>query len=100
MSAANKSVHAAPTQAPSSVRHAGIAGFSSPIYRGELNHGASAELQEGYRILTNGQKVNIVSDKDLYKVVQASGLHMTEEEVNDMLRVVHQGDRTLWLEFA
>jgi calmodulin len=101
MSANNKgSGAAAPTQASSSVRHAGVAGFSSPIYRGELNHGASAELQEGYRILTNGQKVNIISDKELYKAVQASGLRVTEEEVNDLLRVVHQDDRTLGLEFA
>lgn len=99
MSAPSKTASAAPSVPPSSVRHAGIAGFSSPIYRGNLNHGASAELQEGYRILTNGQKVSVISDKELYKAVQASGLRVTEEEVNDLLRVVHQDNRTLGLEF-
>ncbi|KPA77604.1 putative ef-hand protein 5 [Leptomonas pyrrhocoris] len=96
----NKNVSAAHTQAPGTVRNAAMAGFSSPIYRGELTHGASAELQEGYRILTNGQKVNIISDKDLLKAIQASGLRVTEEEVNDLLRVVHQDERTLGLEFS
>ncbi|KPI82527.1 putative ef-hand protein 5 [Leptomonas seymouri] len=100
MNSSNKPLSASAAQTSSSKRHAGIAGFSSPIYRGELNHGAAAELQEGYRILTNGQKVSIISDTDLYKVVQTSGLRVTEEEVNDLLRVVHQDDRTRGLEFA
>ncbi|KAG5506633.1 hypothetical protein JIQ42_06886 [Leishmania sp. Namibia] len=86
-----------PPQLLSSVHNAG---FSSAIYRGALNHSASAELQEGYRILTNGQKANIVSDQDLYKAVRNCGLHTTEEEVNDLLRVVHQDERTLGLEFS
>nr|P41045.1 RecName: Full=EF-hand protein 5; Short=EFH5 [Leishmania tarentolae]CAA48769.1 EFH5 [Leishmania tarentolae] len=81
------------------VRSAGISGFSSPIYRGRLNHSASAELQEGYRILTGGQKANIISDKDLFKAIHSCGLHTSEEEVNDLLRVVHQDERTLGLEF-
>ncbi|KAK7198488.1 ef-hand protein 5 [Novymonas esmeraldas] len=87
-------------QPHSSTRHDGVSGFSSPIYRGALNHGAAAELQEGFRILTGGQKVNILSDKDLFKAIHNSGLHVTEEEVNELLRVVHQGERTLGLEFS
>ncbi|KAG5485527.1 hypothetical protein LSCM1_07613 [Leishmania martiniquensis] len=83
-----------------SVHNAGIPGFSSAVYRGALNHSASAELQEGYRILTNGQKAHIVSDQDLYKAVHSCGLHTTEEEVSDLLRVVHQDERTLGLQFS
>ncbi|KAG5484633.1 hypothetical protein CUR178_07224 [Leishmania enriettii] len=86
-----------PPQLLSSVHNAG---FSSAIYRGALNHSVSAELQEGYRILTNGQKANIISDQDLYKTVRNCGLHTTEEEMNDLLRVVHQDERTLGLEFS
>ncbi|KAG5510582.1 hypothetical protein JKF63_06879 [Porcisia hertigi] len=89
-----------PPPPAANVHHASVSGFSSPIYRGVLNHGASAELQEGYRILTNGQKANFISDKDIYKTVQSCGLHTTEEEVNDLLRVVHQDERTLGLEFS
>lgn len=94
---------AASTSTPPSatVRNVGtFYGFSSPIYRGRLNHGAAAELQEGYRILTDGQKVNYINAADFFKVVQASGVHATEEEMTELLRVVHQDDRTAGLHFS
>lgn len=100
MSCSKEASPTLPQQKRNDVRRAGLSGFSSAIYRGALNHSASAELQEGYRILTSGQKANIISDKDLFKAVHGCGLHTTEEEVNDLLRVVHQDERTLGLEFS
>ncbi|CAD2220396.1 calmodulin [Angomonas deanei] len=70
-----------------------VSGFSSPTYRGELNHGASAELQEGFRILTNGQKVTVVDSKQLQNCLHAANMQLPEEELLDLLRVVHQSDR-------
>ncbi|CAJ1006118.1 hypothetical protein Q4I28_001434 [Leishmania naiffi] len=100
MSSSKASPASLSQQQLSSVRHPGISGFSSAIYRGALNHSASAELQEGYRILTNGQKASIISDKELYRAFHNCGLHTTEEEVNDLLRIVHQDEHALGLEFS
>lgn len=76
------------------------ASCAAPVYRDmPLNHGTLAELQEGFRLLTQGQKVNIVSCNAMTDVMRSYGLHITAEELKEVLKVVHQDDRTDGLEF-
>lgn len=77
-----------------------VAGLSSPVFRGPLNHGSIAELQEGFRVLTGGKKNSVVTHKALLDVMGYVGVHTSEEELQELLRVVHQDDRTSDLEFA
>lgn len=77
-----------------------VSGLCSPVFRGPLNHGSIAELQEGFRVLTGGKKNSVVTPKALLEVMETVGVHTTEEELQDLLRVVHQEDRTTDLEFA
>lgn len=88
------------TPAPQSkILATAVSNFAAPIYRGTLNHGAIAELQEGFRILTNGQKVHAVPTADLLAAMQGAGMHTSEEELQELLRVVHQDERTDGLEY-
>lgn len=77
-----------------------VSGLCSPVFRGPLNHGSTAELQEGFRVLTGGKKNSVVTPKALLDVMGAVGVHTSEEELQELLRVVHQEDRTSALEFA
>lgn len=86
--------------APSKMVANAVSGFAAPLYRGKLNHGSIAELQEGFRILTNGQKINIIPTKELFTMMQGAGMHTSEEELQELLRVVHQDERTDGLEFS
>eukprot|EP00796_Vickermania_ingenoplastis_P012002 gene12008-8270_t len=77
-----------------------VSGLCSPVFRGPLNHGSIAELQEGFRVLTMGKKNSVVTPKALLDVMGMVGVHTSEEELQELLRVVHQDDRTSDLEFA
>ncbi|CCW64574.1 unnamed protein product [Phytomonas sp. EM1] len=77
-----------------------ITGLASPDFRGPLNHNTISELQEGFCILTRGQKTNTVSSKDFHAAMASTGMHVSEEELQELLRVVHSDDRTDGLEFA
>lgn len=67
--------------------------FSRPVYRGPITHNTIAELAEGYRVLNAGQQDMCVAVKDIYTLMQNVGLHVSEEEVSDALRVVSQSER-------
>lgn len=91
---------ASPSNAGLHVVATAVAGFSSPTYRGALNHGSAAELQEGFRILTSGKNYNILELKEMHTFMRRNGLHVSEEELSDVLHVVHQDERSSQLEFA
>lgn len=77
-----------------------VSSLSRPVFRGPLNHGAIAELQEGFRVLTGGKKSSVVTLKGLHDVMGSVGVHTTDDELQELIRVVHQDDRTTDLEFA
>lgn len=74
--------------------------FSRPMYRGPISHNTIAELAEGYRVLSSGHKDVCVSVKDLHTHMENVGLHVSEEEVCDALRVVSQSERSNIDEFS
>ncbi|ORC85928.1 EF-hand protein 5 [Trypanosoma theileri] len=69
-----------------------VRGITCPIYRKPISHNTIAELAEGYRILSSGQKTVSIAKKDMFALMQNVGLHMTEEEFAEVMRVIGQGD--------
>ncbi|CCW66690.1 unnamed protein product [Phytomonas sp. Hart1] len=74
--------------------------LASPDFRGTLTHNTISELQEGFCVLTGGQKTNTVSISDFHAVMVNEGMHVSAEELRELLRVVHGDERTDGLDFA
>lgn len=69
-------------------------GFCAPAFRGPLNHGSIAELQEGFRVLTGGNKDCVVTPEALLGVMETVGVHTSMEELLDLLKIVHQDEES------
>ncbi|KAH9586298.1 hypothetical protein LSM04_005085 [Trypanosoma melophagium] len=75
-------------------------GITCPVYRKPISHNTIAELAEGYRILSGGQKTVSIAKKDMLALMQNVGLHMTEEEFAEVMRVIGQGENQNADEFS
>ncbi|KAG8346633.1 hypothetical protein ERJ75_001665200 [Trypanosoma vivax] len=77
-----------------------VRGISRPIYRRAMTHNTIAELAEGFRVLSGGQKTVSIPVKDVYALVASVGLHISEEDFHDAMRVFAQRDQPNLEEFS
>ncbi|CCD14628.1 unnamed protein product [Trypanosoma congolense IL3000] len=71
-----------------------VRGTSRPFYRRQMSHNTIAELAEGYRVLSNGQKAAAIPMKDVAALMSSVGLHLSEEEFHEVMRVFGRGEQT------
>ncbi|KEG05889.1 EF-hand protein 5 [Trypanosoma grayi] len=79
---------------------ADVRGMSRPVFRKPMSHNTITELAEGYRVLSSGEKKVSIPRKDIFNMMQNVGLHMTEEEFQETMRVVGQGEQQSADEFT
>ncbi|SCU65548.1 uncharacterized protein TEOVI_000732300 [Trypanosoma equiperdum] len=71
-----------------------VRGTSRPFYRKPVSHNTIAELAEGFRVLSNGQKTISIPMKEVSALMASVGLHLSDEEFHEVMRVFGQGEQT------
>lgn len=79
--------------------HVVVNSLNNPVFRGPLNHGSVAELQEGFRVLCGGKK-SILTLQALTERIRSVNIHVQEEELYDLLHSFHGDDSSSDFSFS
>ncbi|EAN83394.1 putative ef-hand protein 5 [Trypanosoma cruzi] len=84
--------HLNSTQANATTTALEYRAMNRPLYRGPISHNIISEMAEGFYVLSGGYKKLFIPSKDVYALMQNVGMHLTEEEFHDALRVIGQSE--------